>query len=228
MPSREMKETMVADLDPQAARDLASERAQIIGGINDTINTLPIGSDVRLRHVGTRDGRDLGVTVRSRHAYQRHAQKTYHKSDFNVSLDITGTTSDQDGQESPEFPLYRVTRVVPGTDTGYLAPHFEVAVAEGDDFRPIALVMQSVLGSPESRIYQGSPKVAPGYSELFRDGREHLSPEAEAELSETGLFVDPGAQAQLDEVRTILELAVIQDQAAPGQDMLPFDYTAAA
>lgn len=89
----------------------------------------------------------------------------------------------------------------------------------------MALVMQSILDSPKrggGKIYEGSPRIIAGNP--FVERTAQLQPSELAELQETGLYFDPDAQAQFDEVQTIMELVVAQANVSPDQPTLPLDF----
>jgi hypothetical protein len=221
-------QTSTPDPEAEPARDLWQERVAIIGRIDAALEALPSGSSTAIEHIGTRDGKSLGVVV----AYDRSHGGRNSRTDLHGldELNIQGTVHGSEETEQTTFPMYRIRHTIPNTDSGWLEPHYEISAAdpEGQDgYKPVALVMQSILHTKEGPTFSGSPKIG-GYADLFTDSIEQLSPTELAELQETGLYVNPEAQAKFTEVQTIMELVVAQSQVSPDQPTLPLDFTVAA
>jgi hypothetical protein len=138
---------------------------------------------------------------------------------------------ESENNKSPDtFPMCRVTRIVPGTDTGLLRPHYEISVSDPDPrdgYRPVALVMQSILGSADQPKVRGSSRIE-GFYELFPSSVEQLSAAEQAELRETGLYSNPSDQSRLAEVHTIMGLIVSQADANADQPALPLPFQSVA
>lgn len=201
-------------------RDLVQERYRILGSIPDAFaskenggRALKTDQPVAVEHFSTTDeGESIGATVtRSRFKITNASRAWTGPDDSRIA--INGHT-----ERRGSFPMYNVTAVVPGTDSGYLPAHFVVeAIDEGGEATPIMCVMQSPVGVP-SRKTRGS------YSSFFNDVIDRMPEVGLAELQETGLYVDPSAKAQLDEVKTILELAIAQQEDPHQHPTLPLDF----
>jgi hypothetical protein len=109
---------------------------------------------------------------------------------------------------------YRVTRTIPGTDSGTLDPHYEFTVANPNGgpypFRPLALVMQAYFGiRGEDGGYAGSSQIPCKRSSMtgeFVASVCQLTDEQRLILESTGLYVSPEGDdlGDLDRVRAIL------------------------
>lgn len=221
---RELPEPEHEDL---PVRDLLMKRYELFGHIPAVVEALKYNEPLVIEHVGKRGGNDLGVTVTREPDHSNAGSRTANNPELNGVLVVNGTVTQRDGNKSESFPMYRVTQTVPGTDTGYLIGHLEIAIAQEDGYRPIALVMQSIYGTRKAPVVTGSPRTTP-HADLFGESKAQLSSEELTELQETGLYVDPNAQAQLTEVQTIMELVAAQATASPNQPMLPLDFITAA
>lgn len=208
-------------------RDLAAEREKLIGNIPNALDALPAGSSVAIEHITTRDGDSLGINVTNQHVEITRASRA-RKHPRDEVLIIDGNLTNETGEKSATFPMYKVMRIIPGTDSGYQSPHFDISVADGEaGYTPVALVMQSILDRQDETIYRGSPRTSV-HGGVFDESVAQLSPEALSELQETGLYVNPDAQAQLDEVNSILDLIAAQAKVSPDQPTLPLSFVAAA
>jgi hypothetical protein len=206
-------------------RNLLEERQLIIGNIDASLASIPFEDTLNIEHVRRAEEGNLGATITKHQNRGPKGSRTWQDPRFGGVLEINGSVTKDNGEKSEPFPMYRVTGVQPGTDSGYLTPHYEIAVAEEGSYRPIALVMQSILRTSEEPRVQGSPRIAYG---PFDESVKQLAPEDLTELKETGIYVDPNARAQLDEVYTIMELGIAQAAVGPDQPTLPLDFAQAA
>lgn len=220
-------ETQKPEHEEEPTRDLLQGRYELFGHIPAVVEALKYDKPVVIEHIGKRESGSLGVTVARHREHSSKRSRTWNDQKLNGVVVVNGTVTQESGEKSEPFPMYRVTQTVPGTDMGFLPGHLEVAVAEEGGYKPIALVMQSILGTERAPVVKGSPRTSLRNG-LFDESKAQLSPEELTELQETGLYVDPDAQAQLTEVQTIMELVAAQATASPDQPPLPLDFITAA
>jgi hypothetical protein len=213
--------------DTAPVRELAQERAAIVGKIPEVLQALPAGESTIVNSFGQTDGgRNLDLTVSHKFKRGGDGARMGDRNGFDT-LDIAGSETSPAGEAARTFPMYRITRHVPATDMGNMATHYEISVADSDSangYRPLALVMQSILGSAQKPRYEGSPRTnGYGYG-LFEQSTDQLSPTERIELQTTGLFVNPSDEAKLAEVQTISALIITQAGASPDQPTLPIPF----
>jgi len=216
----EPKPTQATEAEATGRRNLVQERYQILGNIPDAFaskenggNALEYDKSITIEHFSTtEDGESLGATVARSRFEVTKASRAWRGPDDSV-ITIDGKT-----EKRGSFPMYKATLVVPGTDSGYLPAHFVVeSIGDGGESTPIMCVMQSPVGVPSNKT-RGS------YSSFFNDVINRMPEDGLAELQATGLYVDPLAETQLDEVKTILELAIAQQEDPRQNPTLPLDF----
>jgi hypothetical protein len=217
-------ENLIPNSDTDLIRDLMQERHDIVVGITEALEALPRGRSTKIDFGSLEDGRSFELSVTHQFLRGGPGPRFSDRNGFDV-LSITDFLTEP-GQEMPaKSPKYIITKHVPGTDMANMDPHYEISVGDSesvDGFRPIALVMQSILGSPSDIKIRGSSRTGTTWSSLFQHSLAQLQPTETAELQKTGLYVNPAEQAKLAEIKTIMALIVSQ-AINPDQLVMPVD-----
>lgn len=204
--------------------DLLQERAKIVASISDAFDSLPVDSRTIIEHAGIRDKKSLALLVTRRACSKKLALGTWHDRKFGGVIEVAGTLTENNGKKSSIFPMYSITACGPGTDGGYLLPHYEIAMTTDEGDRPVALVMQSILGDRGNPTFSGTHWI----DRNFFDSVKQLPVEGLSDLKNTGIYLGPEADKQLLEIHTILELAIARSSAGPKTPMLPLNFLEAA
>ncbi len=182
---------------------LLRRRKELIKDIPTAVDTLPLNAAIELYDYATADNEQLSVTVA--------CSNTLNDTDAaRKQIFISGTLSQEEGKFSTNFPMYRITQVVPRSDGGgHQTPMYEIAAADPESeqgYSPLVLVEQSLL------IRGSNPRVEPSEQIIYDVFGSHdaLSSDQANKLKATGTYVNPQAKDLINEVHDIISLALAQ------------------
>lgn len=176
------------------AKEKREEKAAITDNVDQALNFL--GKNTVLSDYTANGQEKLDVSIkRDTHGAVANSRGTH-------TIEISGTLTDLGSGNSAVLPMYRILRKIPNSDTmGNLPGGYEISVAD-----PTAETGYTTLA-----LVKPVPRDSAPYIDGFDFGSESNPTPAEVEaLVSEGYYKSPHSEAMLEEVQSILGMAITQ------------------
>ncbi len=179
------------------ASEKPNEKAVITENVDQALDYLP--ESTQLSDYVSADDQKLDLTIKRDGRGGSNSRGTQ-------AFEINGQLTDLITGIKAELPMYRVSKKIPNSDTmGNLPGRYEISVADPD-----SETGYTTLGL----VYPIAREHAPHVSGFDFGSKRNPTPDQVESLASDGYYKDPHSVAMLEEVHSILGMAVAQQMEA--------------